>query len=351
MTDRIPQILEAFNKVTTENSNVDNIWVTKYTPITDNAHQFLFFLKPEATDVRAGVKLEVILRKTLALLEKGVNGHPVKIGAIRVIGGPHLDKHSIMVQHYGVIAKISKEGESAISESARDVLRSKFADDLKTWSNDYYKSHVLGAHQFLAKFPQLNAFSLLALNDNLTITRLGPGTYTIKPKIRGETFIVLNSFHPYQVVPYNTRGNAIIVFECVSQSSWRDLRGNLAGPTDPTTAPESSIRYALLRDKAEFGLADVDRGSNGVHMSAGPLEGLVELQRFFSDKDTGKVVGFNETAFGSLLLGKGISEKKLSVLAENPDVETPDGKKKSVFDLTEEENALESAAILSQLKI
>jgi len=350
MTDRIPQILEAFHKVTADNSAVDNIWVTKYTPTKDHAHQFLFFLKPEATNFRDGAHVEKILRKSLSLLEKGVDGSPVKIGAIRVVGGPYLDKHSIMVQHYGVIAKISKEGESAISEAARDVLRTKFADDLKNWTPEYYKSHVLGGHQILAKFPQLNAFSLLALNDNSTITRLGPGTYTIKPKIRGETFIVLNSFHPYQVVPYNTKGNAIIVFECVSQCSWRDLRGRLAGPTDPTTAPEGSIRHALLKDKVEFGLTDVDRGSNGVHMSAGPLEGLVELQRFFSDKDTGKAVGFNETAFGSLLLGKGIKEEKLVALAENPDAETPDGKKKSVFDLTEEENALESAAILSQVK-
>jgi len=351
MTDRIPQILEAFHKVTADNSTVDNIWVTNYTPTTDNLHQFVFFLKPEATDVRGGVKVDVTLKKALALLENGVFGYNVKIGAIRVIGGPYLDKHSIMVQHYGVIAKISKEGESAISESARDVLRKTFADDLKNWSSDYYKDHVLGGHQLLTKFPQLNAFSLLALNDNLTITRLGPGTYTIKPKIRGETYVVLNSFHPYQVVPYNSRGNAIIVFECVSQCSWRDLRGKLAGPTDPTTAPEGSIRHAFLRDKAECGLADVDRGSNGVHMSAGPLEGLVELQRFFSDKDTGKVVGFKDTTFGSLLLGKGFNEKKLSVLAENPDAETPDGKKKSVFDLTEEENALESADILSKLKV
>jgi len=294
--------------------------------------------------------VEVCLRKALTILENGVGvGKAIKIGAIRVIGGPYLNKHSIMVQHYGVIAKISKEGETAISAAAREVLRVKFAEDIGSWTPEYYKSHVLGGHQFLQKFPQFNAFSLLAMNDNLTIIRLGPGTYAIKIKVRGEPFIVLNSFHPYQVVPYNSAGNAIIVFECSSSSSWAELR-NLAGPTDPTTAPEGSIRRAFLNAKAECGLIDVDRGSNCVHMSAGPLEGMVELQRFFSDLDTAKIVPYDHTAFGALLLGKGFSHQKLSALAENPDAEAG-GKKQSVFDLTEEKDALEALTILEHSKL
>jgi len=200
----------------------------------------------------------------------------------------------------------------------------------------------------LEKFHQFNAFSLLTLNDNLPIVRLGPGTYAIKLKIRGETFIVLNSFHPYQVVPYNSPGNAIIVFECLSECTWEDLRGKLAGPTDPTTAPQGSIRHLFLKDKDECGLKDVDRGSNCVHMSAGPLEGMVELQRFFSDMDKGAHIGLTQTAFGSLL-SKVYDQDKLNKLAENPDVDAG-GKKQSVFDLTEEKNASEAASILGQLK-
>eukprot|EP01123_Difflugia_compressa_P008816 TRINITY_DN2752_c0_g1_i1.p1 TRINITY_DN2752_c0_g1~~TRINITY_DN2752_c0_g1_i1.p1 ORF type:complete len:345 (-),score=71.62 TRINITY_DN2752_c0_g1_i1:126-1160(-) len=344
MSESIPQILEAFKTVTS--SSVDNIWVRKYTPPSSSSlHQFVFFLKPEATCVQEGVNVEVCLRKALTLLEKGVNGKPVHIGAIRVIGGPYLDKLSIMVQHYGVIAKISKEGESAISPQAREVLKTKFAEDIANWSPEHYKSHILGGHQFLAKFPQFNAFSLLALNDNLTITRLGPGTYAIKVKVRGELFIVLNSFHPYQVVPYNAPGNAIIVFECLSELSWEDLRGKLAGPTNPADAPEGTIRHAYLRDKVECGLKDVDRGTNGVHMSAGPLEGMVELVRFFSDFGN---LTYGHTVFGSLL--SKVPSVKVDALASNPDGQYQ-GKTASVFDLTEEKDYKEAIEILSNTRL
>jgi len=72
-----------------------------------------------------------------------------------------------------------------------------------------------------------------------------------------------------------------------------------------------------------------------VHLSAGPLEGMVELQRFFTDRDQGKELSFTNTAFGAYLVSKGLSADNLNKVAENPDV-NKDGKKVSLFDLTEE---------------
>lgn len=46
-----------------------------------------------------------------------------------------------------------------------------------------------------------------------------------------------------------------------------------------------SVRRLFLQKKAELGFTDVSKGSNGVHMSAGPLEGMVEFIRFFSDHE------------------------------------------------------------------
>jgi len=343
--DAVPEILKAFQKVTEDKSEVHDVWVKPYhKPAASNVHQFIFFFKPEATNTRAGAKLELVLKNSLALLEKGLNGKGVKIGAIRVLGGPYLDKHNIMVQHYGVIAKISKEGECAISDAARQTLQTKYADVISGWSPEHYKSHVLGGHQFLAKFPEFNAFSLLAINDNLGTTRLGPGTYSLKLKIKGEDFIILNPFHAYQVVPYNAPGNAIIAFECLSEIPWTELRTNIAGPTDPTTAPEGSIRHLLLKHKDEFGLHEVDRGSNGVHMSAGPLEGMIEVQRFFSDHTA---LPFADTAFGHALTDKGVDFNKV---IHNPNVDVG-GSKKSLFDLTEEKDVTESLNILASLKL
>jgi len=341
--DLIDEILQGFDKVT--KGSVQDVWIRPYhKPAKCNLNQFVFFFKPEVTAVRNGVKLETILKDSFPLLEKGFNGKPLIIGAIRVLGGPYLDKHNIMTQHYGVIAKISREGVSAISDSALTTLKSKFSEDISRWTPEYFQTHVIGGHQFLAKFPEFNAFSLLALNDNIPTIRLGPGTYAHKIKIRGESFINLNPFHPYQVVPYNSPGNAIIVLECLSELSWADLRGHIAGPTDPSTAPEGSIRNILLKEKNRYGLETVDRGSNGIHMSAGPLEGMIEVQRFFSDAAP---LSFSEVAFGMLLSDKGV--KDLQSFAANPDVDYS-GKKQSLFDITEEKDSLEAADILISLK-
>jgi len=301
--------------------------VKPYEAPQPETNQFIFFLKPEATAAQEGVHVE----KVVELATKSLKEAGVELGAIRVIGGPYLDKHNIMVQHYGVISKISKEGESAISDQAREVLKTykTFTEYLQA------KAEVIGGHDFLKRFDKFTPFSLLVLNDNVGTTRLAGGTYAMKVKVLGKPFIVLNPFHAYQVVPYTTAGNAIIVVEGRSKKSWAELRQKLSGVTDPAAAEEGSIRNLFLKNKNDLGLKDVDKGSNGIHLSAGPLEGMVELQRFFTDHDSGKEVALSSTAFGIHLLSKGLSEADLKKVADNPDV-NKDGKKVSLFDLTEE---------------
>jgi len=89
------------------------------------------------------------------------------------------------------------------------------------------------------------------------------------------------------------------------------------------------------------------KGANGVHMSAGPLEGMVELQRFFSSADSR--LSFSNLSFGAALAAQGLSEEQIANLATNPDV-SHEGKNISVFDLTEEKDAAESAALLKSVQ-
>jgi len=71
-------------------------------------------------------------------------------------------------------------------------------------------------------------------------------------------------------------------------------------------------------------------------MSAGPLEALVELKRFFDIKSD------SDTHFGSILTSKGISSDNITFLSKNSDV-TVGEKTISAFDATEE-NDSETAA-------
>jgi hypothetical protein len=315
------------------------VWVKPYEADKDpSLHHFIFFLKPEATAFDKGVKVDAVLELALDTLRAG----GVEFGAIRVLGGEYLDEHDLMVQHYGVIAKISKNGRAAISEGAEKTLQEKFEKQLAGGAK------VLGGHQFLAEQKEFNAFSLVVLNDTVGTVRLAGGTYALEAKVVGKSYILLNPFHPYQTVPYTTPGHAIIVFECFSKTPWADLRGKLAGVTDPKDAAPGSIRNLLLQNKDRLGFGDVDKGTNGVHMSAGPLEGMVELQRFFTDHEKGTVLGFDHTSFGRLLAQQGLSGERIEQLASNINV-AHEGKNVSVFDLTEEKDSAPSAEILAKV--
>jgi len=223
-------------------------------------------------------------------------------------------------------------------------MHEKFADELKAGAE------VLGGHQFLAKFKQFNPFTLLVVNDNLGTTRLAGGTYLMKIKVLGKMYLVLNPFHSFQLVPYTSPGNAIIVCEGLSSLSWDDLRNKLVGVTEPANALPGSVRNLFLVNKATLGLKDVDKGSNGLHLSAGPLEGLVELQRFFSSHDTNTILPYSAFAFGAYLKSRGASDETIAKFASNPDI-IKDGKKTSLFDLTEEKSFNVAADLLLNAKL
>jgi len=335
----IDAVVKAFDEVAAKRAT--HVWVKPYqgSKDTEGLHQFLFFLKPEATGVHEGVKL----REVLELATKTLASAGVDFGAVRILGGDYLESHSLMVEHYGVISKISKEGVSVISDQAKEKLHSDFKDLLAAGAE------VLGGDQFLKAHPQFNAFSLLVLNDNIGTKRLAGGTYAMQIKVLGKPYILLNPFHAYQLVPYTTSGHGIIAIEGLSKLSWVELRQKVCGATDPKAAEAGSIRNLFLQNREALGLGDVDKGTNGVHMSAGPLEGMVELRRFFTDHEAGsQKLPFTDLAFGRLLSHSGVSAERVAELAENPDL-TVAGKSVSAFDATEEKDAAESAKLLAAL--
>lgn len=307
-------------------------WVTPYEPPKgENAHQFVLFLKPEVTAVHRDVNLKGVLKLVLERL----TAFETTVHALRVLPASYLAEHSIMDQHYGVINAISKQGESALADAVRDKLREVFAEDLDNGAR------VLGGHQFLAEQPEFSALALSTLNDNLGTTKLGGGSYCMRLNVLGRIYLLLNPFHAYQLVPFTTPGRAIIVLECRSNRDWAKLRGDLAGATNPAKATSGSIRAELLARKDEFNLREVNQGSNGVHLSAGPLEGMVELQRFFTDHGTDQALAWEDTLFGARLLDAGKSGAEVCELAANPVLER-DGDSIPAFDLTEEVNADEA---------
>jgi len=331
--------MQAIHDVSASDAKTNDVWVNKYNFDAKHKgkHQFLFFMKPETTASYDGAKVEAIVSLTLQTFK---DNH-IDIGAVRVLGGPYFEKTGIMEEHYGVICNISKHGVSAITDDAKKVLEEKFKVELSQGIK------AVGAHEFLKtqKSNEINAFSLRAINDNLGTTRLAGGTYALKFNVMGKTQLVLNAFHPYQLTPFTTKGHSVVAFECHSSMSWADLRNKICGTTDPKKAAEGSFRNTLLTKKDDLGLVAVDTSNNGCHMSAGPLEAMIEIRRFMSDGDKNRIA-VDHTHFGVNLHDAGASASDIEALIKNPLVSVGDGKK-TAFDASEEVDADKAAKLLA----
>ncbi|MEN9938630.1 MAG: hypothetical protein RLZZ387_5209, partial [Chloroflexota bacterium] len=167
----------------------------------------------------------------------------------------------------------------------------------------------------------------------------------------GATTLVLNAFHPQQLEHFTLAGRSIVVLAVRAQPSradmWKALRNEMLGVTDPASSAEGTLRRTFLDRSAELGLGEVSRGTNGVHFSAGPLEGMVETARYFTDYEGGSALSYTATCFGALLAAEGLSAEDIEWLASNPNLSLG-GKSISAFDATEEIDPPAAAGMLKQ---
>jgi hypothetical protein len=283
--------------------------------------------------VRPAARLGPILDLVLDALRR----YGVETGAVRALNGPYLARHRIMEEHYGVINRASRLGMAALSAPTRARLEAEHPE----------ARVILGAHQLLERYPEISPFALNTIVDTLGSKKIAGGKYCTVLNIEGEKVAVLNAFHAQQLLHYTRPGRALVVFECASDTDWKELRHAMTGATNPANAAEGSIRRTLRENARDLGLPEVTTATNGVHCSAGPLEAMLEYCRFFSDHAAKAVVHPGETRFGQLLRTHGLRQKEIMALAKNPLI----GKGKTadyVFNRTEEKNADAAAELLAK---
>jgi hypothetical protein len=112
---------------------------------------------------------------------------------------------------------------------------------------------------------------------------------------------------------------------------WEHFRGKILGPTDPASAPDGAIRKQILDEWKELGLQDEpNKGDNGVHASASPLEGLAERTNWLG-------MSILEDTFGKALMEAGISEETIKAWSVDPRVKLPGNEgEASIFDTLED---------------
>ncbi len=299
-----------------------------------SANEFVVFSKPEL-----GLLTEDALAAVWDLLAGALGEYAVAVHQIRIQTGPELEASGAMAEHYGVINQISRLGRPALTDPAEQALREHFGETLD--SAPLNSTRVLGGHQFLAAHPEFSPYALGVLFANAEVTRLGPGTYAAPVRLDGDPVIILNGFHPRQLGFFTAEDTVCAFLHCSSPTDWSRLRENLIGATDPARADAGSIRGRLFSDPAAFGLATVSYNFNGVHMSAGPLEGLAELQRFFgADRQ------LIDWTFGQALVAAGVSADDVPGLSANPVLQAGE-ERGTAFDLTEGLDAEPAAKLLA----
>lgn len=119
---------------------------------------------------------------------------------------------------------------------------------------------------------------------------------------------------------------------------WKTFRGDIIGSTDPTAAAQGSLRRLILEQWRELGLeAEPSTADNGVHASAGPLEGLKERMTWLGSTPA-------DDPYAQALAAKGVKGAKLDALVNNGKVLlTAEGEEGPAFDLTED---LDSSKVL-----
>ncbi len=292
-------------------------------------NEFVVFTKPEISMIQRSEQEAV-----LGLVKSQFQIYDVVVAEDRLITGDEFEKSGAMSEHYGVINRISTGGREALTGDADHALRERFGRELKSGFEVY------GGHQFLTAYPDFTPLSLAALFANSTVQRLGPGAYASAVSIDADHAIILNGFHPRQLEWFTRDDTGCWFLHCFSDSRWSDLRQSMIGSTDPERAEPESIRGRLLRERDMYGLKTVSSNFNGVHMSAGPLEGLAELMRFFG----GDLASYG---FTSQLTGAGLRGEHINWVLTNPMLSHL-GKVQSAFDLTEELDSQPAADLLGQ---
>ncbi|GAA0486855.1 hypothetical protein Ade02nite_10740 [Paractinoplanes deccanensis] len=286
--------------------------------------QALVFLKPEL--LYSEPSRSAALRVVVDVLERD----GLSIHGAAVLGPRRLAR--VIPRHYGVINYVSQRGAEALSATASAALDRAFGDDMRAGVP------VLGGHQLLSS-TSVSARRLAELIDGRAPVKLAPGTYATKATTDEGAVIVLNGFHPEQLEHYTQPEARVVALEVRwAEPAWSAFRADVVGATDPAKASESSIRGLLHGEREALSIGAVTISRNGVHGSAGPLEAMIELSRFFG-------VPAADTDFGSRLATSGRAATRDLVVYESLDRAIV----QQLFDATEDVEPDDAVEILGDL--
>lgn len=294
---------------------------------TSKENELVFFIKPELLDVEDDQKI----LNSFQLIQEKFKDFNVEIKGVAIVPGVVLEEYGIMNRHYGFINQLSRKASSIVDEEARQ----RIFDILGVEDHEDYK--ILGGHEFLKVF-HADVDTLSDIWFSQTANKLRSGFYFIADTYKGQPFVLVNGFHPSQLLHFTREDHRILLMLVHTDADWYNLKFEMVGDTFPEKANQDSIRGRLYAHPEKFGQAEVGINTNGVHLSAGPFEAAYEVVNFF-----GPLIELDPAVTQPLAIAKAIDagmpkEKALSLL-DNPTANESD-----LFSETENLNTDEAVA-------
>ena len=301
--------------------------------IAERTNELLFFTKPELIRSIS----EENIANIFSLILTRLSAFEIGIKTIILLTGLYLDENEIISRHYGIIDEVARFPWDYFPEKTRRTFGEIFgkpADRLR----------ILGAFDYSKRF-NIDHEKLAEFWLGHDIRKIASGVYCVYDHER-DVYLV-NGFYPRMLNHFTSKDSIVIGFVLETDRSWKELRNNFLGTTDPAKSATGSLREELLRKKDNLGIKTVSANFNGVHLSAGPVEALVELIRFTCDNRT--PLGLKSPSafsFGKNLYHR-FSSTEIAMILSNCRVSYRN-KEYSVFDLTEEVDSNEAIARLSE---
>lgn len=287
------------------------------------------FVKPHAA----------VSDQVIELVRGKFDEHGIAVLAEGSLEAQEIDEKLLIDTHYGAIANRAvrqQPNELAVTDQAKAAFEACFG---LAWDEALAQGLVLNATGAAERLG-VDALGLerawRVLQRDVDLVKFGGGFYCGKlSDAAGDSFYAINAFYLNMRAVFTTPPAKIHWFSVVWPSaalSWKDFRRAVLGATDPSAAPDGSIRRAILDGWEGLGLSEQpNTGLNGVHGSASPLEGLFERMNWLgADAET--------DAFGAELVAAGVPKAMLETWSKDPCVDF-EGTTQSLFDLFEDLDA------------
>ncbi|PWU89673.1 Flagellar Member 1 [Trypanosoma cruzi] len=235
----------------------------------ERRNRALVFVKPHANTPETRALVEERLMQTRGM----------QIVSQRHVFGGEIAAQQLMYKHYRTIARYAvKVSPMSINVSTQNRALFKEVFGI-AWKEAVCSGRVWNAETAIHTLGEISAVELYGMWGSCTKTmKLASGAYVAQ--FLNEKVFVINGFYPYLRDTYGAQDAKVTCYlvswpeACMT---WRALREELIGSTNPGNAPPNSLR-GLIRDRwQELGLQyPPTTTDNGVHASAGPFEALLE---------------------------------------------------------------------------